>query len=144
MRGRRDRATRDRGGFTLAEVLIALAVVSLAAVSALHAITAAMRTVQASRQAEEIALRAEALAGQWRVDGYPRGKGEQGDFADRPDIRWSVSFRPARLGGVEGIEEASLTLTTGPVERSFAFLVRRGARGAARGDRGAGGPRAGD
>jgi prepilin-type N-terminal cleavage/methylation domain-containing protein len=116
--------TRPRG-FTLVEVLVAIAVLGLSAVASIHAVAAAMRTAQGARDAEELARRAEALLGQWRVDGFPDGPTADGDFEDRPDIRWRVEFAPARVAGARGVETASIRLSAGRTERAFVALVRR-------------------
>ena len=117
------RLSRASTGFTLLEVMIALAILSLVAVAFLRAQSSSVHLVDESVQISLAALLAKEKMAELESNGFPepgRTSGEGGE--DFPSYHWEQVVSPTDIGNLrkavvrilwtEGIRERNLELTT--------------------------------
>lgn len=94
-------------GFTLIEVLVALAVAAGALVLIFSANGASLRRSQRARLDEKILRLAESQLAQWRIGADEATEGALVGF-DR--YRWEIRSHSERLDGIPGLRRATLTV----------------------------------
>lgn len=89
---------RRRAGFTLIEVLIAVAVLGTALVVLLHCQLVSIRLADRAAQLTRATLLAEAMMAERLAQGYPEAGTEQGADEDGAvPMSWTVQVAPAEL-----------------------------------------------
>jgi general secretion pathway protein I len=97
-----DRRRSARGGFTLLEVLVAVAVLGLALVSLLGLHVRTLALIDRDQRVTESTLLARALMTEAEVGTFPEIGATSGDFEERyperyPDLRWEREVLPSPL-----------------------------------------------
>jgi len=99
---------RGEIGFTLLEVLVAVAVLGLALVSLLGLHVRNLALIERDRRVTEATLLARALMTEAEVEAFPAIGVTSGDFEDRyphrhPDLRWEREVLPTPLADLREV-----------------------------------------
>ena len=120
-----------RAGFTLLEVLVAVAVLALALVSLLGLHVRNLALIDRDQRVTEATLLARALMTEAEVEAFPAIGRASGDFAERypgryPDLRWDREVVPTPLADVR---EVRVRVSRGEEESgddvTLAYYIRR-------------------
>ncbi|MGQ0794020.1 MAG: type IV pilus modification PilV family protein [Deltaproteobacteria bacterium] len=90
-----------RGGFTLLEVLVALAILGLSLTVLLGAVNRNLALASKSRNLTVAEALAQKKITEIELEGYPEIREESGEFEESPGFRWFLSINPlpiAQLG----------------------------------------------
>ncbi|RMF93357.1 MAG: type II secretion system protein GspI [Candidatus Schekmanbacteria bacterium] len=100
-----------RVGFTFLEIMIALAIISIALIAALRAQSQSIRT--AAEMAEKVKLLNMARMKMAEVElyGFPDTGEEEGEFEDYPGYKWKTEVKP--------VSSSLLGIDAGGIELSF-------------------------
>jgi prepilin-type N-terminal cleavage/methylation domain-containing protein len=83
-------------GFTLVEVLVALAVLAVVSVTIVGSLSAMTARIDGDREDTQIAFLLRALASDIRLRGIPSKA--DGSFDTHPDYKWGITVEPFREG----------------------------------------------
>ena len=101
------RLKQSNGGFSLVEVIVAVAIMSIALVGLAHGITTALSSSKDSELQTTAAMYAAGLIENLRAQGGITDGQTQGDCGDEmPLYRWTVSVSAAGVDGLHQIEAA--------------------------------------
>ena len=88
-------------GFTLLEVVIAVAIVGVALMMLLSSVNRNLDIAAKSRDAQIAALLAQQMLTDIELEGFPDIREEEGDFENYPGFSWFLSVLPYNLSVVE-------------------------------------------
>lgn len=99
----------EKKGFTFLEIMIALAIISIALIAALRAQSQSIRT--ASEMAEKVKLinMARMKMTETEMYGFPDTGESEGEFEDYPGYRWEVDVKPVS-SSLLGIDVGGINL----------------------------------
>lgn len=104
-------------GFSLVEVLVALAITAIVSVSILGSISGMTAHITAYRDDTQLALLLEALAHDIALRGIPSAT--TGSFDTHPDYSWAITVSPMKEQGRDlPFKEIVMTVTS-PSSRTF-------------------------
>ena len=86
-------------GFTLLEVVIAVAIVGVALMMLLSSVNRNLDIAAKSRDAQIAALLAQQMLTDIELEGFPDIREEEGDFENYPGFSWFLSVMPTMLIG---------------------------------------------
>ena len=98
---RNEKALKARAGFTLLEVVIAVAIVGVALMMLLSSVNRNLDIAAKSRDAQIAALLAQQMLTDIELEGFPDIREEEGEFKNHPGFSWFVSVLPYNLSVVE-------------------------------------------
>jgi general secretion pathway protein I len=139
---------RRAGGFTLLEVLIAIAVLGLALAGLLSLQHQSLQSVLRGQELTHAAMLAEALMTEMEFEGFPALGVARGDFEKLyprqfPNYRWEVNVEPSVM--FQDVRKVEVRVLHGPgFQRSFSLVQFVHLRGAYDDDEDGGGRFGGD
>ena len=98
---RNEKSPDHSGGFTLLEVVIAVAIVGVALMMLLSSVNRNLDIAAKSRDAQIAALLAQQMLTDIELEGFPDIREEAGEFINHPGFTWFVSVLPYNLSVVE-------------------------------------------
>ena len=98
---RNEKVLKARAGFTLLEVVIAVAIVGVALMMLLSSVNRNLDIAAKSRDAQIAALLAQQMLTDIELEGFPDIREEEGEFKNHPGFSWFVSVLPYNLSVVE-------------------------------------------
>ena len=105
---------RGNEGFSLVEVIVAVAILSIALVGLAHGISTALGCSKESEMQTTAALFAAGLIENLRAEGGLTDEQLQGDCGqDLPAYRWTLSITPAGTDGLHQVEASIQSARTG-------------------------------
>jgi type II secretion system protein I len=99
--------TRSEAGFTLLEVLVALAIAGGALVLVLSAVTSGFRQGAKARAKARLEAAAESKLSEWRVGAETETEGELAGF---PGYRWRVTLESAPIANLAKLRRIVLVV----------------------------------
>jgi len=104
---------RDHG-FTLMEVMIALAVIAIALVALLSTQATSIKAITRSTLMTKSYLLAEKKLVELELAGYEGALDGEGEFEENPELRWTQQVSET---DVEGLKEVRICILSGTEER---------------------------
>ena len=98
---RSEKACIKEKGFTLLEVVIAVAIIGVALMMLLSAVNRNLDVAGKSRDAQIAALLAQQMLSEIEMEGFPNIREEEGKFEDYPGFEWFLTVLPYNLSMVE-------------------------------------------
>ena len=98
---RNNKSYLHSGGFTLLEVVIAVAIIGVAMMMLLSSVNRNLDLAAKSRDAQIAALLAQEMLTDIELEGFPQVREEEGEFENYPGFSWYLSVLPYNLSLVE-------------------------------------------
>ena len=98
---RNEKACFNKKGFTLLEVVIAVAIIGVSLMMLLSAVNRNLDIAGKSRDSQIAALLAQQMLTEIEMEGFPDIREEEGKFQDYPGFEWFLSVLPYNLSLVE-------------------------------------------
>ncbi len=95
------REARSNGGFTLLEVLVAVAILGAGLTVLLGAVNRNLIMASESRNVSVAGLLAQRKMAEVELEGYPEIRREQGQFEDAPEFNWFLSVVPYEIPSLD-------------------------------------------
>jgi type II secretion system protein I len=113
---------KRKNGFTLVEVLVTAAIVSLALVGVLGAIGSQLRLESSANDAALLQRLANEKLNDLRLQPDPSDAGASGDFSDRnyPDVTWTADVESTSTAN---LDQVTVTATRGNASQSITTLI---------------------
>lgn len=105
----------NRSGFTLLEVMVALAIIAIALVALLTTQSTSIKIVTRSTMMTKSYLLGEKKLTALALAGYDGADDEEGSFEDNPELRWVQAVSQTDLAG---LKEVRLSIVSGEAERA--------------------------
>ncbi len=101
-------------GFTLLEVMVALAIIAFSLITILHSHSLGVKLSTKTKQLSIATMLAQRKLGEIEINGFPDLGEEEGDFGDDyPQFLWKVSVAEEEFFGekVEGLRKVNITIS---------------------------------
>ncbi len=121
-RNHRGKASRGKSGFTLLEVIIAVAIIGSSLAILLGAVNKNLVLASQSKNLSIASFLAQKKLGEIDIEGYPEIGSQEGVFEEAPDFEWYLSVEPYNIEQL-GAEIRIVMLTITWNEGNNAFTV---------------------
>ena len=105
---------RNRSGFTLLEVMIALAIIGIALVALLTTQSTSIKIITRSTLITKSYLLGEKKLAALELAGYDAVDDGEGSFEDNPELRWVQTVSETEI---DGLKEVHLRIISGEPEK---------------------------
>lgn len=105
------RSADNKCGFTLIEIVVALAILSLALPTLLHSFTMAARGQALSQNRTTALYLLKFRMAEIEIEGYPDIGDEDGEFGDNSRFRWHSEVQDVEPEEIEGLRFVTVTVT---------------------------------
>ncbi len=116
------RAAPGKSGFTLLEVIIAVAIIGSSLAILLGAVNKNLLLASQSKNITIASFLAQRKMGEVEVEGFPEIGNQEGSFEDYPEFKWYLSVQPYNIEQL-GTEIRIVILTVSWDEGSREFTV---------------------
>ncbi len=120
--GNHNKAVSPRSGFTLLEVIIAVAIIGSSLAILLGAVNKNLILASQSKNLSIASLLAQKKLGEIEIEGFPETGSEEGMFEESPEFRWYMRVLPYNIEQL-GTEIRIVILTITWNEGSNEFTV---------------------
>ncbi|OGL39484.1 MAG: hypothetical protein A3C43_07450 [Candidatus Schekmanbacteria bacterium RIFCSPHIGHO2_02_FULL_38_11] len=98
---------RDEKGFTFLEIMVAVAILSIALIAALRAQSQSLSIASESIRTTNVVFLAREKMAEIELDGYPQQEKTDGVFEKHPEYRWEIEVKETP---VEDLKDVTLTI----------------------------------